>query len=133
MIKFNLADGRPAGLHSGAPEAYWVWHDTNGKRWHVRSTTHATMHRFHGSVVPDTGNVTTVRATRTEWGDRVRAGAHGVSFDFHTNGGEDGFDFETNGQCVRFHLLIDGKSEPGRINVGKSNAHPPHWHFKLCP
>src|SRR5262245_46352234 len=26
-VTFNAVDGRPKGLHSGAPEAYWVWHD----------------------------------------------------------------------------------------------------------
>ena len=134
MIKFNVADGVPKGLKSGAPEAFWVWHDGGqGKKWHVRSTTHAVMHRFHGGIVPDSGQITAVKATRLEFNDRVKASDKGISFDFHTQAGEDGFDFETSGQCVRFYLHIDDKTNPNLINVGKHDAHPPAGHFKLCP
>lgn len=133
-IRFSVADGRPKGLVRGAFEAFWVWHDLNGKHWHVRSTTHSTMHRFQGSVIGEGGKLTDIHPTRTEWGDRIRANARGVSFDFHTNGDEDGFDFKVSGtHCVRMYLLIDGKPDPARINVGASDAHPPAWHFKVCP
>ncbi len=133
VIKFNVADGYPKGLKSGAFEAFWVWHDTNGKRWHLRSTTHSVMHRFHGGVVPESGQVTALKPTRLEFGDRVKTTTKGIAFDFHTDGGEDGFDFETNGQCVRFYLNIDSKTNPNLINVGKDDVHPPSSNFKLCP
>ena len=132
-IKFSVADGHPKGLKSGAFEAFWVWHDTNGKRWHLRSTTHSVMHRFHGGIVPDSGQITSVKSTRLEFGDRVKSSSKGIAFDFYTDGGEDGFDFETNGQCVRFYLHIDGKTNPALINVGKDDVHPPSSNFKLCP
>ena len=133
VIKFNVADGHPKGLKSGALEAFWVWHDTNGKRWHLRSTTHAVMHRFHGGVVPDSGQITSVKPTRLEFGDRIKASNKGIAFDFHTEAGEDGFDFDTNGQCVRFYLRIDSKTNANLINVGKDDVHPPSSNFKLCP
>jgi hypothetical protein len=133
-MKYSVADGRPHGLASGAPEAYWVWHDNHGTHWHLRSTTHSTMHRFHGAVYAEGGHITDAHPTRVEWNDRVRANAQSIHFDFHTNGGEDGFDFKVTGShCVRMYLLIDGKSEPGHINVGAGDARPAHWHFKLCP
>jgi hypothetical protein len=132
-VTFSAVEGRPKGLHVSAPEAYWVWHEGKGLKWHVRTTTHSTEHRFQGFVQPDTGHLSAVRPTRLEWNDRVRASEKGISFDFHTNGAEDGFDFETTGQCVRFYLLIDGKAHPQNIHIGQAGVNPPHDYFKACP
>jgi hypothetical protein len=132
-INYSVADGRPRGLQPGHPEAYWVWHDERGRHWHVRTTTTNHLHRFHGWVFPD-GQFTELRPTRMEWNDRIRGNANGIVFDFHTDGNEDGFDFKVSGnQCVRFYLNIDGRHEPGLVNIGATDAHPPHWHFKVCP
>jgi hypothetical protein len=133
QMRYSVADGRPAGLHSGAPEAFWVWHDDHGRGWHVRSTTAGQRHRFQGAVVSD-GIITNVNATDHSFSDRIRADAKTVNFDFFTQGNEDGFDFRVAGsQCVRFYMTVDGRSEPQLIHIGRGNAHPGAWHFKLCP
>jgi hypothetical protein len=132
-MRYAVADGRPAGLHSGAPEAFWVWHDERGRFWHVRSTTAGMRHRFQGAVISD-GVITNVNATDHSYADRIRADAKSVNFDFFTQGNEDGFDFRVAGsQCVRFYMTVDGRSEPNLVHIGRGNAHPGAWHFKLCP
>ncbi len=129
----TVADGRPAGLHSGAPEAFWVWHDGHGTHWHVRSTTAGHRHRFQGAVVAD-GAITNMQATDHSFADRIHADAKEIKFDFFTQGNEDGFDFQiAGGQCVRYYMTVDGRSEPGLVHIGRANAHPTGWHFKLCP
>jgi hypothetical protein len=133
-IQYSVADGRPKGLKDGASEAVWIWHEEKGKFWHVRTTTKKYLHRFSGAVVGEGGPITEIKPTRLEWGDRIKASPKGIVFDFETDGHEDGFDFRVGGNhCVRFYIKVDGKEEPGKINVGKTDAHPPAWHFKLCP
>jgi hypothetical protein len=133
QMRFNAADGRPAGLHAGAPEAFWVWHDGHGRNWHVRSTTAGHRHRFQGAVVSD-GVITNMNATDHAFADRIHADAKEIKFDFFTQGSEDGFNFQVAGsQCVRFYMMVDGRSEPGLVHIGRTNAHPAGWHFKLCP
>lgn len=133
QFQYSMADGRPGGLHPGAPEALWLWHDGHGRSWHVRTTTHSQRHRFQGSVVSE-GVITNMVATDHSFADRIRADAKTVTFDFFTQGHEDGFDFHVAGsQCVRFYMTIDGRSEPNLVHIGRANAHPTNWHFKLCP
>jgi hypothetical protein len=111
-----------------------VWHDDNGDTWHVRSTTHRQMHRFSGRVWAAQGSIVDVRPTRLEWGDRIRTTPRGAEFDFHTDGGIDGFDFRTAGpHCVHFALFVDGRGDPGRVNVGPGELHPRHHVFTICP
>jgi hypothetical protein len=133
QMHYSVADGRPAGLHPGAPEALWIWHDDRGRFWHVRTTTHSQRHRFSGAVLSD-GAITNMNATDHSFADRIRADAKSVNFDFFTQGHEDGFDFRVVGsQCVRFYMTVDGRSEPQLVHIGRANAHPTGWHFKLCP
>ncbi len=133
QMHYNVADGRPAGLRPNAPEAFWLWHDNRGQNWHVRTTTAGMRHRFQGAVLSD-GVITNVNATDHSYADRLRADAKSVNFDFFTQGNEDGFDFHVAGsQCVRFYMTVDGRSEPNLVHIGRGNAHPTSWHFKLCP
>jgi hypothetical protein len=133
QMRYNEADGRPAGLHSGAHEALWLWHDDHGHNWHIRSTTAGVRHRFQGSVISD-GVITAVNAVDHSYADRIHADAKSVHFDFFTQGNEDGFNFHVDGsQCVRFYMTVDNRSEPQLIHIGRANAHPASWHFKLCP
>jgi hypothetical protein len=133
-LKFSVADGRPTGLHEGVPISYWIWHDDHGKWWHVRSSTHTELHHFQGWAWHDKDRFTDVKPTRVEWADRIKYGAAGVSWDFHTKGHEDGFDFKTNGaSCVRFALWIDGKAVTTQVHIGAGGVHPPSNHFRLCP
>ena len=133
QMQYNVADGRPAGLHAGAHEAFWLWHDDHGHNWHIRSTTAGVRHRFQGTVISD-GLITAVNAVDHSYADRIHADAKAIHFDFFTQGNEDGLNFHVDGsQCVRFYMTVDGRSEPNLIHIGRGNAHPGGWHFKLCP
>jgi hypothetical protein len=130
----GIARGAPRGLAPGHPETLWVWHDDNAGAWHVRATTRRQLHRFSGRVWTSDGQIVDVHPTRLEWGDRIRVAGRNVDFDFHTDGGIDGFDFRTAGtQCVHFALFIDGRGDPGRVTVGAGDMHPRHHVFTLCP
>lgn len=134
--KWAFADGRPAGLKSGAPMAYWLWNGGAADHWwHVRTTTATMKHRFQGWIVGEGKDpIREFKTTKTEHGDRVRVTPKGIAFDFTTDGHEDGFDFKVAGRhCVRFHLFIDGDAKPAHVNIGKNDAHPAHAHFRLCP
>jgi hypothetical protein len=134
QMKLSVADGRPKGLKEGAPEAFWIWHEDKGKSWHVRTTTKKALHRFTGLVAGEGQPITELHLVKTEHNDKIRGTSKGIGFDFETQGNEDGFDFKTAGNsCVRFAVKVDGKASPAIINVGATDAHPPHWHFKLCP
>jgi hypothetical protein len=92
------------------------------------------MHRFSGRVWAPDGSIGDVHPTRLEWGDRIRLAGRNVEFDFHTDGGIDGFEFRTGGpQCVRFAFFIDGRGDPARIKIGGGELHPRHHVFALCP
>jgi hypothetical protein len=127
----NIAEGRPSGFHRGAGEAYWVWHD--GAGWHLRTTTQSHLHRFTGRVWGLKGEVSGVHVVRTELNDRFRKSGNSMTFDFHTLGDEDGFDFQiAESNCALFHLYLDGKPVPSRIFLGAQNATPPGATFKAC-
>lgn len=127
----NISAGRPADLRAGAPEAYWIWHDANG--WHVRTTTETHMHRFTGRVWTNKGEVGNVHAQRLEVTDRFRKSGNSMSFDFQTQGGEDGFDFQVaESNCASFFLQIDGAVRLDRIRIGASEKNPLGNVFRLC-
>jgi len=133
-IQWNTADGRPSELKPGVPESFWVWHDGRGQNWHLRTSTTKYLHQFSGWAVPDTGQITGFHLTRADYGDRIRLGTGGISFDYHTMAEEEGFDFATSGDhCVKFDLHIDGANHPDRIFIGHGNVHPQHALFMLCP
>ena len=122
--------GQPA-FHAGSPEAYWIWHDAGG--WHLRTTTMAARHRFHGAVYPAAGGVLSdVRPVGLEWGDRIRMGARGIEFDFETHGFEDGFDWRVSSGCNQFDIFIDGKPHPHKVHLGAGAMHPRGIPFESC-
>ncbi len=130
----GLADGRPARLKPSAAMSYWVWQGAKGD-WHLRSTTSQQLHRFQGRIRPLEGaSLGNLKATRLEWGDRMRLQGKDIVFDFSTQGGEDGFDFTLNGNaCVEMDLRIDGTAHPKLIVIGKSEQAPASSHFIACP
>ena len=123
----EIAPGQPV-FGPGAPEAYWIWHDTGG--WHLRSTTAGQAHRFHGMIVPVGGEITDARPMGPP--DRVRVGPGGISFDFVTRGGEDGFDWHVSSGCNRFEIYIDGVARPGHVRLGGPSNAPRHVPFDRC-
>jgi len=132
----GAAVGSPPGMHAGAPETIWVWHDGDGMSWHVRTTTASLKdtHRFSGRIWTHTGKIETVTPYSLETQDRVRQeGAEGVTFDFLTGGAIDGFDFRANARsCLVFHLLVDQKPAEAKIEVGAKGEHPKAATFKIC-
>lgn len=130
----GLADGKPPRLRPSAAMAYWVWQGTKGD-WHLRSTTAQQLHRFQGRIRPREGaSLNNVKATRLEWGDRVRVQGQDIVFDFSTQGGEDGFDFTLSGNaCVEMDLRIDGAAHPKLVVIGKTEQAPAAGHFIVCP
>lgn len=131
-LDLSVARGKPDGLASGAVHSVWIWHE--GKHWHVRTTTKEAQHRFTGLVsVPDKSKISGVKITGTETKDRVRLGDRSVHFDFTTQGHEDGFDFDVEGEgCVRFAVRVDGEAKAGVVKLGKDGTSPSSAHFKLC-
>lgn len=130
----GLADGKPPRLRPGAVMAYWVWQSAKGD-WHLRSTTARQLHRFQGRVHPLQGaSLSNVKATRLEWGDRIRLQGEDIVFDFSTQAGEDGFDFKLSGNaCVEMDLRIDKAPHPKLVVIGKTEQAPASAHFIVCP
>jgi hypothetical protein len=127
----GIGDGRPSGLQSGAPAAFWVWRNAAGI-WKVRTTTAKKVMVFTGRVKGVGAVIGRVKGNRTEFGDRLKRGSGGeIAFRFTTAGFIDGFDFRAPANaCIRFDLQTDaGKA----IHVGKSAAAPKASHFILCP
>jgi hypothetical protein len=133
-IQWAAADGRPSELRVGVAESFWVWHDGNGRNWHVRTSTHTYLHHFSGWAMPETGQLTEFHLMRAEMGDYIRLTPRGVAFNYGTQAEEEGFDFQSSGDhCVRFDFKIDGHQNTGRVFIGRNNVHPQHQHFTLCP
>ena len=130
----GLADSKPPHAHAGAAMSYWVWQAPRNE-WHIRSTTAHQLHRFQGRIRPlQSASLTNLKATRLEWGDRMRLEGRDIAFDFSTQGGEDGFDFTLNGNaCVEMDLLIDSSPHPKLVVIGKGEQNPASNHFIVCP
>jgi hypothetical protein len=127
----NPIYGRPP-FTANSPMAYWIWASPNGT-WHVRTTTARAPHMFHGKVTTTGGRLTGVRATRVEWNDVVRVRRpNQIDFNLKVQGGTDGFDFRATTPCVRFHLLIDGRSRPRSVFMGANLARPAGIPFEVC-
>lgn len=134
QLAAGLANGKPPRLRPGAVMTYWIWH--SGKDdWHLRSTTSKQLHRFQGRVHPVQGaSLSHLKATRLEWGDRMRLQGEDIVFDFSTQGGEDGFDFKLGGNaCVEMDLRIDSTRHPKLVVIGKTEQAPASAHFIVCP
>ena len=125
----RISPGRPA-FASGSPESYWIWHDPAG--WHLRTTTRAQLHRFHGWVEAIDGRIGEVHPSRLEWNDRIRIAPRGIEFDFSTDGGEDGFDWRVSSGCNRFYLQVDGVAAPERVHLGGQSHVPVEMPFARC-
>jgi hypothetical protein len=124
----------PGELHHARGDGLWIWHEERGSEWHVRTSTHAQARRFSGRVWLAEGAFADVRPNRTEWSDRLRASARAIEFDFHTQGGVDGFEFRVNdARCVHFALFIDGRAEPEDVHIGAGGSRPSRHVFTLCP
>lgn len=129
--------GRPTRLQEGKANVYAVWHDGNG--WHLRTTTKRKEHYFRGTIHVEGGTFTRVHSRGLEkkgglhdhW--RIGPKRQTITFDFQTNKGIDGIDFNVSkgADRVRFHLHIDGKDLPTHTLVGASNQHPQQMPFSL--
>lgn len=135
--KSNLIDprGEPEGFRPRLPMRYAVWHGAKG--WHLRTTTAQVQHRFHGTVRVEGGTIEAVASVALEdkgkdddrW--RLNAARTELTFDFKTDRGVDGIDFQVSASAkkVRFDLSADGKRESEVIHIGHRGAHPQHMPF----
>lgn len=130
----GAVEGRPKGLEAGAPAAFWIWRNAAGV-WKVRTTTAKKLHEFRGRVKGVQKPIGKVRASRAEFGDRIKRGTGGeVVFRFHTMGHVDGFDFRApKDSCVRFDLQLDSGATAKKVHIGKDAVSPKTNHFVLCP
>ena len=129
----GIANGRPPGMHAGAPVAFWIWRGPRGG-WHLRTTTAGLFHEFRGRVAGLSAPLLAVHPTRVEFKDRIVMTPKAVWFRFATKGHVDGFDFTVGGNsCVRFDLQLDRGPHAERIFIGRNAASPPSNHFVLCP
>jgi hypothetical protein len=136
LLPDGIAAGRPGGFRPGAAAAYWIWQGPRGD-WLVRTTTGGEPHAFRGRIHGTAGgtiDAQSLRSSRRELGDRVRASDGALVFSFDTAGHADGFTFATvGGGCVRFDLQLDGGATPKRIWIGKAQHEPASAHFIVCP
>lgn len=127
----HIANGRPTGMHPGAPAAYWIWHNRQGQ-WRVRVTTGGRNPGFRGTVAASPGSsVLRVVASRAELSDAIRATAESFDFDLSAATSMDGFDFQVAHGCVRF--LLEAANARPQVFVGPLQFQPPTPHFVLCP
>lgn len=111
---------------------YSVWHDDQG--WHLRTTSISRQH-FRGAIVVQGGAFADVRPFRPA-GPGPQQDAfvespdnRSINFDFATDGGIVGVDFNVNGDrsVIQFMLEIgedEPKFDPDRIFIGHAGAHP---------
>jgi hypothetical protein len=127
------ANGQPANMASAQSSAYWIWH-SGGGRWHLRTTSGGTVHRFSGKV-SGSGAAKIVRAKSVskEHDDKVKFLTDKVNFDLNTGRSGDGFDFDVAGRCVDFEIEIDGSNQPQHIVVGSREQRPSAARFTACP
>ncbi|MDR3590842.1 MAG: hypothetical protein P4N41_14415 [Negativicutes bacterium] len=124
--------GRPDAFDPGDSRGYFIWHDGNGL--HLWTTTKGMRHQFSGEIRTD-GRFVDVHGRRLEADDWFRVGPerHVIKFDFTSEGGEDGVNFQIEGgDRVTFDLFIDGhRIHPGEIYIGDHGWHPEHSEFTL--
>jgi len=131
-------NGEPKGFKAGEPARYAVWH-TKGV-WHLRTTTAKKPHHFKGKVFVEGGGTfdgiqSILLETKGKYEDYwvVHPKKHEIAFDFKTDRGVDGIDFEVtkDAKTLHFNLHIDGKHYAEKIFIGKGNHHPDSDPFNL--
>lgn len=123
---------QPSSFNPGQSFGYYIWHDPGG--WHVRTTTPANTHTFHGTIRID-GEFWAVRTFSPDTGDIVLhdLNQNTIQFKFNTSGEADGLDFDVrDASYVQFELYIDGRiAQRNEIALGRYNHHPDGGVFRL--
>lgn len=126
----NDAKGMPA-FKAGDPEAYFIWHDAAG--WHLRVTTpKKRWHAFQGVVRTLSQAITDVKPTRAPLAAKLQTTGKAIHFDFEIFEGIDGFDWQTNEECLIVELRIDKQSMIERVHVGAKGETPLAMPFSAC-
>ncbi len=133
--------GKPENYEGGKAASFAVWHE-DGK-WHLRTTTAKKEHHFKGTITVKGGKVTELHGVKTEKRgdkkDRFVLGPekHRIAFEFQTDEGEDGIDFDVTKEAdsIVWDLEIGGekgiaKHDKARVFVGKKGQHPDELPFE---
>ena len=129
--------GEPKGFKAGEPARYAIW--AKKGVWHLRTTTAKNLHHFTGNIRVEGGTIDFIQSIHLEekgkYEDHWRLGPkrHELTFDFKTDRGVDGINFEvsTEAKVIHFNLHIDGKHHAEKIFIGKGNHHPTSDPFNL--
>jgi hypothetical protein len=133
-------NGMPPGVGRKPQTAvYHLWHD--GGVWHLRCGSEG-RRRFAGVIRVQGGKVAKLVPVVVEPRRKPRKADRGmlsrdrtrIEYDFVTDGGTDGFDFQiTPGDeaTLEFNLQIDGTALPARIAIGPKAQPAPSIPFTL--
>ena len=122
---------KPPEYGPGKVNAYWIWYDDG--MWRFRTTGGGKgTPRFHGRIELVGGQFAAIKGLNGEvkgtTSDRYvfNSARNALAFDFKTNEGQDGLNFNvTPGtSAIRYTLAIDGEAHPKHIRVGKAGDHP---------
>ncbi|HYT90560.1 MAG TPA: hypothetical protein VEL76_17770 [Gemmataceae bacterium] len=131
------SQGVPPEFHKGEHTGFFIWHGAKG--WHLRTTTRAKEHRFHGTITVEGGTFLHVHPHDLEKGGRLadhwKLGPkkHTLTFDFKTDRGVDGIDFHVakDATAIHFRLHFNGKHQREHIFIGHNGVNPPSDPFTL--
>ncbi len=133
--------GKPENYEPGEADQFAVWFDDG--QWHLRTTTAKKEHAFKGTITVKGGTVTELKGHKAErkgkLEDRWKLGPkkHQITFEFKTDEGEDGIDFDITKEAdtLTWDLEIEGekgitKHDKARVFVGKKGQHPDEMPFE---
>ncbi len=127
-------DGQPTTLQPGAADGYYIWHNDQEDRFHLRTTDSAGVFAYSGVLHTD-GRFHDVELVRKEVDDHVQVSrdGHTIVFRFVTAEGIDGIDFNVaGGSHIGLRLSRDGSLiDPSNIYLGADGVHPPRNPFRI--
>ena len=115
-------------------QGYYVWKD--GNTWKVRWSSDGPWRQTTGTITTNSGTFSNVQKILFEsstgthrdlanWTDKT------ITFDTWVDGGEDGVDFEFDGDFLTFDLVYDGVRTTEKIFIGENEEHPLSVPFSL--
>ncbi|MFH0815397.1 MAG: right-handed parallel beta-helix repeat-containing protein [Methanobacteriota archaeon] len=122
----------PWGLPASDPGnelGYFVWLDETG--WHLRWSGDGSNHAFNGTIegIDQISSFTTVGMEYPQ--DSWSATPLKITFSASENNGQEGFDFLTESEVLRFDLWIDGARVSQKIYIGTFKFNPATVPFNL--
>jgi hypothetical protein len=130
--------GEPKGFKAGESMRYALW--IHKDVWHLRTTTAKKLHNFKGKITVEGGTIDFIQSVNLEEKGKyedfwvLSPNHQELKFDFKTDRGIDGINFEVSkdAKLIHFNLHIDGKHHADRIFIGRGNHHPGSDPFDLA-